>query len=263
MPNLPGSNCRPSNDLRRRFTPRTRRGGSSFSAATAAAGRIVRTSAEDLAKSTLERTDFADLSHKRLKVLSLTDNAAAILAWANDEGFETVFVEQLKNLASADDMLLAFSGSGNSPNVLRAIEWANQARVRTWGITGFDGGKLRDIAQESLHVPLDDMGLVESFHLLLFHWILDDVHARIYSKGGTPRLPPDGPPAAKRRRERAARAEGRGQTRHALGAFGLLALIAKAGRIELASARGIVPEPPCAVASSLCAAASTPGRNAC
>jgi D-sedoheptulose 7-phosphate isomerase len=138
---------------------------------------------EDLAKSTLERTDFADLSHKRLKVLSLTDNAAAILAWANDEGFETVFVEQLKNLASADDMLLAFSGSGNSANVLRATEWANQARVRTWGITGFDGGKLRDIAQESLHVPLDDMGLVESIHLLLFHWILDDVHARIYSQG--------------------------------------------------------------------------------
>jgi D-sedoheptulose 7-phosphate isomerase len=138
---------------------------------------------EDLAKSTLERTDFADLSHKRLKVLSLTDNAAAILAWANDEGFETVFVEQLKNLASADDMLLAFSGSGNSANVLRATEWANQAQVRTWGITGFDGGKLRDIAQESLHVPLDDMGLVESIHLLLFHWILDDVHARIYSQG--------------------------------------------------------------------------------
>jgi D-sedoheptulose 7-phosphate isomerase len=138
---------------------------------------------EDLAKSTLERTDFADASHKRLKVLSLTDNAAAILAWANDEGFETVFVEQLKNLASADDMLLAFSGSGNSANVLRATEWANQAQVRTWGITGFDGGKLRDIAQESLHVPLDDMGLVESIHLLLFHWILDDVHARIYSQG--------------------------------------------------------------------------------
>jgi len=138
---------------------------------------------EDLAKSTLERTDFADGSRKRLKVLSLTDNTSAILAWANDEGFETVFVEQLKNLASADDMLIAISGSGNSPNVLRAVEWANQARLRTWGITGFDGGKLRDEAQESLHIPLADMGLVESVHLLLFHWILDDVHARIYSKG--------------------------------------------------------------------------------
>ena len=138
---------------------------------------------EDLAKSTLERADFADPSRKRLKVLSLTDNTSAILAWANDEGFETVFVEQLKNLASADDMLIAISGSGNSPNVLRAVEWANTARLRTWGITGFDGGKLRDIAQESLHISLSDMGLVESMHLLLFHWILDDVHARIYRKG--------------------------------------------------------------------------------
>jgi D-sedoheptulose 7-phosphate isomerase len=138
---------------------------------------------EDLAKSTLERIDFADPERKRLKAISLTDNTSAILAWANDEGFETVFVEQLKNLASADDMLIAISGSGNSPNVLRAVEWANTARLRTWGITGFDGGKLRDVAQESLHIPLSDMGLVESMHLLLFHWILDDVHARIYSKG--------------------------------------------------------------------------------
>jgi D-sedoheptulose 7-phosphate isomerase len=139
--------------------------------------------AEDLAKSTLERADYTDGTRKRLKVLSLTDNAPAILAWANDEGFESIFVEQLKNLGSADDMLIALSGSGNSANVLRAIEWANQARLRTWGLTGFDGGKLRDVAQESIHIPLDDMGLVESLQLLLFHWILDDVHGRIYSKG--------------------------------------------------------------------------------
>jgi len=138
---------------------------------------------EDLAKSTLERVDFANADRKRLKVLSLTDNTSAILAWANDEGFDRVFVEQLKSLASADDILIAVSGSGNSPNVLNAIDWANRARLRTWGLTGFDGGKLRDMAQESIHIPLDDMGLVESIHLLLFHWILDDVHARIYSKG--------------------------------------------------------------------------------
>jgi D-sedoheptulose 7-phosphate isomerase len=138
---------------------------------------------EDLAKSTLERADYSDPGRKRLKIVSLTDNAAAILAWGNDEGFETVFVEQLKNLASADDMLITFSGSGNSANVLIATDWANHARLRTWGITGYDGGKLRDLAQESLHIPLNDMGLVESIHLLLFHWILDDVHARIYSKG--------------------------------------------------------------------------------
>jgi D-sedoheptulose 7-phosphate isomerase len=138
---------------------------------------------EDFAKCTLERTDYANNERKRLKVLSLTDNTSAILAWANDEGFDCIFAEQLKNLASPDDILIAFSGSGNSPNVLNAIDWANQARVRTWGITGFDGGKLRDRAQESIHVPLTDMGMVESIHLLLFHWVLDDVHARIYTKG--------------------------------------------------------------------------------
>ena len=138
---------------------------------------------EDLAKSTLERKDFANDAMKRLKVLSLTDNTPGILAWANDEGFDRVFVEQLKNYASPDDMLIAISGSGNSPNILNAVTWANHQSLRTWGITGFTGGKLHDLAQECLHVPADDMGLVESVHLLLFHWILDDVHARIYRKG--------------------------------------------------------------------------------
>lgn len=138
---------------------------------------------EDLAKSTLDRSDFNNDSVKRLKVLSLTDNTAGILAWGNDEGFDRIFVEQLKTYASPDDILIAISGSGNSPNVLNAVTWANHQSLRTWGITGFSGGKLQDLAQENLHVPSDDMGLVESIHLLLFHWILDDVHARIYRKG--------------------------------------------------------------------------------
>jgi D-sedoheptulose 7-phosphate isomerase len=138
---------------------------------------------EDLAKCTLDRGDYDNPERKRLKVLSLTDNTAAILAWGNDEGFDCIFAEQLKNLASADDMLIAISGSGNSPNILNAVKWANRARLRTWGVTGFDGGKLRDEAQESVHVPLNDMGMVESIHLLAFHWIIDDVHARIYSRG--------------------------------------------------------------------------------
>lgn len=138
---------------------------------------------EDFAKSTLDRKDFGNDSVRRLKVLSLTDNTAGILAWGNDEGFDRIFVEQLKTYASPDDMLIAISGSGNSPNVLNAVEWANHQSLRTWGITGFSGGKLHDLAQEVIHVPVDDMGLVESIHLLLFHWILDDVHARIYRTG--------------------------------------------------------------------------------
>jgi len=138
---------------------------------------------EDLGKSTLDPEDFTNDNIPRLKVLSLTDNTPYILAWANDEGFERVFVEQLKNLASNDDVLIAISGSGNSPNVLRAVEWANGRGMQTWGVTGFDGGRLRELAGESLHVPSDDMGLVESIHLVLFHWVLDDVHARIHGVG--------------------------------------------------------------------------------
>jgi D-sedoheptulose 7-phosphate isomerase len=134
---------------------------------------------EDLGKSTLRREDFENDRKKRLKVLSLTDNTPYILAWANDEGFDRVFVEQLKNLASPGDLLIAISGSGNSPNVLKAVDWANRHDLKTFGCTGFTGGKLRTLAQQNLHVPLDDMGIVESIHLTVFHWVLDHLHARI------------------------------------------------------------------------------------
>lgn len=138
---------------------------------------------EDLGKSTLRREDFTNDSVKRLKVLSLTDNTPYILAWGNDEGFDRVFVEQLKNFASPGDVLVAISGSGNSPNILNAVEWANRHDLVTWGITGYDGGKLIKLAKKSLHVPLNDMGMVESVHLVAFHWILNDNFARINRVG--------------------------------------------------------------------------------
>jgi D-sedoheptulose 7-phosphate isomerase len=134
---------------------------------------------EDLGKGTLRREDFDNDRKKRLRVLSLTDNTPYILAWGNDEGFDRVFVEQLKNLASPGDLLIAISGSGNSPNILRAVEWANRNGLTTFGCTGFSGGKLRPLAHKGLHVPLDDMGIVESIHLTAFHWIVDHLHARI------------------------------------------------------------------------------------
>lgn len=134
---------------------------------------------EDLGKCTLRREDFDNDKKKRLRVLSLTDNTPYILAWGNDEGFDRVFVEQLKNLGNAGDLLVAISGSGNSPNILRAVEWANRNGIKTFGCTGFDGGKLRTLAQHGLHVPLDDMGIVESIHLTAFHWVVDHLHKRI------------------------------------------------------------------------------------
>ena len=134
---------------------------------------------EDVGKGTLRRQDFDREGKRRFRILSLTDNTPYILAWGNDEGFERVFVEQLKNLAGPGDLLIAISGSGNSPNVLRAVEWANAHGLRTFGCTGFDGGQLRRLAQQGLHVPLDDMGVVESIHLTAFHWVVDDLHRRI------------------------------------------------------------------------------------
>ena len=86
---------------------------------------------EDLGKGTLRREDFDNDKKKRLRVNSLTDNTPYILAWGNDEGFDRVFVEQLKNLAQPGDLLIAISGSGNSPNVLKAVEWANQHGMTT------------------------------------------------------------------------------------------------------------------------------------
>jgi D-sedoheptulose 7-phosphate isomerase len=141
---------------------------------------------EDLGKCTLRREDYDDEAKPRLRILSLTDNTPYILAWANDEGFERVFVEQLKNLASEGDLLVAISGSGNSPNILRAVEWANRHGLKTFGCTGFSGGKLRTLAQKALHVPLDDMGMVESIHLTAFHWIVGDLHRRIGWSGKMP-----------------------------------------------------------------------------
>jgi len=137
---------------------------------------------EDLGKSTV--LDFE--KQQRLKVLSLTDNTPYILAWGNDEGFDRVFLEQLKNFASQGDLLIAISGSGNSPNILRAVEWCNAHGVETLGCTGFSGGKLKTLAHHNLHSPLDDMGIVESVHLAAFHWVVDDMHRRIGLEGKLP-----------------------------------------------------------------------------
>lgn len=134
---------------------------------------------EDMGKGTLRREDFDNDAKKRLRIMSLTDNTPYILAWGNDEGFDRVFVEQLKNLAEPGDLLIAISGSGNSANILRAVEWANRHDIATFGCTGFGGGQLRSLAHYNLHVPLDDMGLVESIHLTAFHWVVDDLYRRI------------------------------------------------------------------------------------
>ena len=139
--------------------------------------------AEDLGKSTLKSEDLKDESKKRLKVLSLTDNAGWIMAVGNDVSYDQIFVQQLMNYGRPGDLLVAISGSGNSPNILSAVGWANRHGLVTFGLTGYGGGKLKQVQKHGLHVALDDMGMVESIHLCLFHWVLNDVYARINREG--------------------------------------------------------------------------------
>lgn len=105
----------------------------------------------------------------RFKAIALTDNIPSMLAWANDVGYEEIFVEQLKNLMVPGDVVIGISASGNSLNVIKAIDYANSNGGLTVGISGYDGGKLLKSARENIHVPSFDMQKVEDIHLLVLH----------------------------------------------------------------------------------------------
>lgn len=105
----------------------------------------------------------------RFKAVALTDNIPNMLAWANDVGYEEIFIEQLKNLMEPGDIVIGISGSGNSLNVIKAIEYANKNGGITIGLSGYDGGKLLKCAQENIHVPSSYMQRVEDIHLLIEH----------------------------------------------------------------------------------------------
>jgi D-sedoheptulose 7-phosphate isomerase len=105
----------------------------------------------------------------RLKVIGLGDNVASLTAYANDEGYERVYAEPLLTLMKPDDVLLAISGSGNSPNVLRAVEAAQEIGATTLGLTGFHGGELAKLVDHALVVPSDSMEMIEDFHMMMDH----------------------------------------------------------------------------------------------
>ncbi len=106
---------------------------------------------------------------KRFKVLALTDNIQTITAYSNDVDYKDVFIEQLKNFINKDDLVIALSGSGNSENVIRAIDYANEYGCRTIGLSGMDGGRLRQKSQLSIHVENNHMGIIEDAHMIISH----------------------------------------------------------------------------------------------
>ncbi|MCP4544429.1 MAG: SIS domain-containing protein [Chloroflexi bacterium] len=107
----------------------------------------------------------------RFRVMALTDNLPLITAWSNDASYEDVFAEQLDGLIKRGDIVLAFSGSGNSPNVLRAVELARRAGGITIGFSGFAGGQLSSLVDISVIVPNDCMEQIEDVHIILCHTI--------------------------------------------------------------------------------------------
>jgi D-sedoheptulose 7-phosphate isomerase len=106
---------------------------------------------------------------RRFRFMCLSDNLPTLTAYANDLSYDVVFVEQLRNFLEPGDLVVAISGSGNSRNVLKAIEFANAEGAITVGLTGYDGGELKRVARHGVHIPIDDMQVTEDLHMVLDH----------------------------------------------------------------------------------------------
>lgn len=129
----------------------------------------------DLGKGTIGAGDH----QKRFKVLALTDNTALITAWANDTSYEKVFSEQLRNFIEAGDIALAISGSGRSPNILRALQVARQAGAFNIGLTGFLGGEMKRLCDLCIVIPSDNMQIIEDLHVSVTHALFTIIRNRI------------------------------------------------------------------------------------
>ena len=111
-------------------------------------------------------------SGKPLRGRSLVDNIGLVTSYANDISYQDIFIEQLKNIQQPGDLIIAISGSGNSENVVRAVQYANDNGAITLGLTGYDGGKLLKLVQHSVWVPVNDMQLVEDIHMMFGHIVM-------------------------------------------------------------------------------------------
>ena len=122
---------------------------------------------------------------EKFRAICLNDNLPIILAYANDVSYSDVFCEQLKNFMNEEDLVIGFSGSGNSENVLKAVEYANENGGITIGFSGFKGGKLSKIVRFSIVAPVYDMQKSEDIHLVLCHLIMQTMNnlIRIRSYG--------------------------------------------------------------------------------
>ncbi len=115
---------------------------------------------------------ISEYTEKKFNFLCLNDNIATVMAVANDIGFEEVFRFQLQGHIKPGDIVMAISGSGNSQNVLNAVEYAKKQGNKVIGITGFQGGKLKNLSDISLHVPINSMQITEDIHMVFDHLMM-------------------------------------------------------------------------------------------
>ncbi len=129
----------------------------------------------DLSKGTAAR------GRNRLRVVSLADNVAWLTAIGNDLDYDSIFTEPLENQFRPDDVLVAISASGNSSNIVKAVEWANCHCGKTIAFCGFSGGRIHALAHVSVHFPSDEYGPVEDGHLILNHILVEHLRTRIHA----------------------------------------------------------------------------------
>lgn len=115
---------------------------------------------------------ISEKQKQKFRFICLNDNIPTLMAYANDVSFEEIFVGQLRNFMQAGDVVIGISGSGNSGNVLKAIEYANANGGITVGLTGYSGGKLKEMAKHNVHIPINDMQIAEDLHMVLDHCMM-------------------------------------------------------------------------------------------
>lgn len=113
-----------------------------------------------------------------LRVTALPANSSVLTCLANDEGYEQIFSLQLSVLGRQGDVLIVLSGSGNSPNILRAIDQAREMGVKSYAILGYSGGRAKELAEISLHFPVDDMQIAEDLQLVVGHMVMQQLFSR-------------------------------------------------------------------------------------
>jgi len=124
---------------------------------------------------------------RRFRVMCLNDNTSGITAISNDLGYEEIFVEQLRAFLKKDDLVIGISGSGNSLNVVKAMEYAGKQGAKTVAMCGYKGGRIKELADLVIHVPVHDMEITEDIHIIIFHAIKQVLNKKLkgdnYSMG--------------------------------------------------------------------------------